>query len=91
MSRKKRTSRALTQLSVQGEAEVGLPFEPGSKGREVSAATLPKSSLAQPMPAPQTPMPMDEVERLKVQAKKSRKVTPVAGQHDPCVIKPSKR
>ena len=66
-----------------GQADTGVPFDPASKVPEPSDAASAKPPSDRAMPAPQSPLPAGEIERLKARAAKTRSAAPSPGQHDP--------
>lgn len=90
MSPPKRTTRAVQQPPASGQADAGVPFDPESIVPEPSDAALAKPPGDHAMPAPQSPLPRGEIERLKAQAAKTRAAVPGVGQHDPAAKKPPK-
>lgn len=90
MSPPKRTTRVVQPPPAFGQADTGVPFDPASIVPEPSDAALVNPPFDRAMPAPQSPLPKGEIERLKAQAAKTRAVVPGVGQHDPAAKKPPK-
>lgn len=90
MSPPKRTTRAVQQPPASGQADAGVPFDPASRVPEPGDTASAKPHRDRAMPAPQSPLPAGEIERLKAQAAKTRAAVPGTGQHDPGVKKPPK-
>ena len=79
MSRPRRATAAAPSPPASGQASAGTPFDP-------TALAPPGHTAAhrdKAMPAPQTPLPEREIERLKAQASTSTRVAAVPGQQDP--------
>ena len=81
MSRRKRPPAAPTR----GEAGAGAVFDPAASDACADMPPGPSGAVERAMPAPQTPLPDAEFERLKARAVRSRAVPPVPAQADPGV------
>lgn len=90
MSHPKRITRAVPQLPASGRTDVGVPFDPMSRVPESSDVELPIPPGDRAMPAPQSPLPAGEIERLKELAANTRTAVLGGGQHDPSAKRPAK-
>jgi hypothetical protein len=90
MSGPKRTAGTPHHPPASGQADVGAPFDPASMVPEPGDPSTRQPPQDRAMPAPRSPLPAREVERLKARAAKTRAVVPATGQHDPGVKKPPK-
>ena len=83
MSHPKRTTHAVQQPPASGRTDAGVPFDPMSSVPEPSDVASAKPPRDRAMPAPQSPLPAGEIERLKARAAKTLTKVLRGGQPDP--------
>lgn len=88
MSFPKRSTRAVLPPPTSGQANAGVPFDPASKVLEPSDVASGKPPFDRGMPAPRSPLPVGEIERLKARAAKTGAGLLGTGQYDPSAKKP---
>jgi hypothetical protein len=78
---------AVQQPPASGQSDAGVPFDPVARRPKQGDATIAESPHDGAMPAPQSPLSVDEMERLKARAAINHASVPGPGQHDPSVKK----
>jgi hypothetical protein len=90
VSTTRRTPDKAQPLPQPGEAEAGAGFDPGSELTTPATKNSDAPAGSRAMPAPGSPLPEKEMQRLKTRAATKRLESPAAGQHDPSAKRPRK-